>query len=95
MKGIGVDTTWPDFLVTNRSYLEIGLTTSTVKDSLRDKGCTFWNDIFPSLQRIYLQRSGYQSYPQLISPTVCPYMEVDLYPVERLRDFITGDFETD
>nr|CDS17963.1 acetylcholinesterase [Echinococcus granulosus] len=91
-KGIEVNENWPDFRVTDESYLEIGLNTSTVKESPHDKGCTFWNDIFPSLQRIYLQRSGYKSYPQSGSSAVCPYMEVDLYPVERLRDFVTGEY---
>ncbi|VDM15812.1 unnamed protein product [Hydatigera taeniaeformis] len=90
MKGIDVSVAWPNFLLTNQSYLEIDLTTSTVRKSLHDKGCTFWNDIFPSLQRIYLRRSGYQSHQQLNPPNICPYMEADLYPVERLSDFVAG-----
>ncbi len=70
--------------------MEIALENSTVKEHLRGKGCTYWNDVFPTLTRNYLRKFGEQSFAGVDRPKVCPHLETELFPVERLRDFVPG-----
>uniref|UniRef100_A0A5K3G106 COesterase domain-containing protein n=2 Tax=Mesocestoides corti TaxID=53468 RepID=A0A5K3G106_MESCO len=82
---------WPLYNGTSQKYMEIDLKKQKIKHRLRDKGCTFWNDIFPSLARIYMKmtipcRLGWNEWPKL-----CPHLEFDLYDVEPLENFVHGN----
>lgn len=76
-------TDWPNYDISSQPYMEIDLKTGVMKGFLRDKSCTFWNDVYPGLMRTHMGRRGYH-------PRVCPHMEFDLYHVEGLSNFIHG-----
>ncbi|VUZ45161.1 unnamed protein product, partial [Hymenolepis diminuta] len=73
---------------TEEAYLEINLNQDIVKTHLRQKGCHYWNDVYPSLLKNYLRRGG--SAGRYMPSDSCPHMEVDLYKVDRLRDYVDG-----
>nr|CDS26691.1 BC026374 protein (S09 family) [Hymenolepis microstoma] len=79
---------WPLYNSSNEAYLEIGLDKDIVKTHLRQKGCNYWNDVYPSLLRNYLRRSASASHS--LPSDNCPHMEINLYKVDRLRDYVDG-----
>lgn len=79
---------WPLFNATEQAYMEINLNDDTPKTHLRQKGCNYWNDVYPSLLRIYLRRKGAAS--QSILKGACPHTEVKLFKPDRLRDYVSG-----
>lgn len=83
-------TIWPLFNSSGGAYVEIGIDKDIVKSHLRNKGCTFWNDVFPGLVRTHLRRSGALSHSKYTSIENCPHMETNLYNIQRLRDFVPG-----
>ncbi|VDN99261.1 unnamed protein product [Rodentolepis nana] len=84
----GKDGAWPLFNSSKETYLEISLAEDNVKTHLRQKGCNYWNDVYPSLLRNYLRLSASPSH---YMPTDnCPHMEISLYKVDRLRDYVDG-----
>ncbi|KAM3172759.1 hypothetical protein ACTXT7_013881 [Hymenolepis weldensis] len=79
---------WPLFNSTEEAYLEINLNQDIVKTHLRQKGCHYWNDVYPSLLKNYLRRGG--SSNRYMPTDSCPHMEINLYKVDRLRDYVDG-----
>ncbi|VDD84601.1 unnamed protein product [Mesocestoides corti] len=81
---------WPEFDGTTQKYMEIDLNQQTMKHRLRDKGCTFWNDVFPSLARIYMKMTRPRGLGESGRPKICPHLEFDLFAVEPLENFVNG-----
>ncbi|VDD76841.1 unnamed protein product [Mesocestoides corti] len=81
---------WPAFDANSKTYMEIDLNALTTKQRLRDKGCTFWSGVFPSLARIYLRQTRIDRFFGAKQLIFCPHLEVDLYAVEPLQHFVIG-----